>query len=488
MTRVFIGGIATETNSFATIPTTMRDFELLGIHRGTATAEEPQHFTAPLHRWRAHAEAEGFEVIEGLMAAAQPGGTTLAPVWETLRDALLEDVRAAGDVDLVLLNLHGAMVAEGEDDCEGALLGDIRRMLPDAVIGAELDLHCHLTDAMIEAADILMPYKEYPHTDIAERADDLWRLALRTHRREIRPVAGRAEARMVSVWRTTTPPMDGFVADMKAREAEEGVLMVGFCHGFGLGDVPQQGSWTLVYTDGDRAQAEVIAQDFRAKIWALRDQTRTDAPDADEAVRQALALGQNFVVIADTADNAGSGAGSDSTYMISALRKARVEGAVVGMIFDPVVVDICKGVGEGAAMTLRIGGKFSPRSGPPLDLDVRIVTVRENHSQTTVGGPRAGVGTAVVLRTSDGLLLVLNDQRMQVFHPDLFEGLGIDLSQAPIVVVKSVQHFYAGFAPVASAVLYARTASAIRFEGPVSPFKRRSANYWPLVDDPFAAD
>ena len=488
MTRVFIGGIATETNSFATVPTTMRDFELLGIHRGTATASDPAHFTAPLHRWRAQAEAEGFEVVEGLMAAAQPGGTTLAPVWHELRDMLLEDIRAAGEADIVLLNLHGAMVADGEDDCEGVLLREIRAMLPDAVIGAELDLHCHLTDAMVAAADILMPYKEYPHTDIAARADDLWRLALRTHRGDIRPVAGRAEARMVSVWRTTSAPMDGFVAEMTAREGEDGVLMVAFCHGFGLGDVPQQGSWMLVYTDGDPAQAEAIAEEFRAKIWALRDRTRANPPGADEAVRQALAMGQNFVVIADTADNAGSGAGTDSTYMISALQRAGVAGAVVGMIFDPMVVDICKDVGEGAALTLRIGGKFSPRSGPPLDLDVRIVTVRDNHSQTTVAGPRMTVGTAVVLRTSDGILLVLNDRRMQVFHPDLFEGLGIDLAQAPIVVVKSVQHFHAGFAPVASAVLYARTESAIQFEGPVSPFKRRDANYWPLVDDPFAAD
>ena len=487
MTRVFIGGIATETNTFATIPTTLRDFELLGIHRGTATAAPPAHFTAPLHRWRALAEAEGFEVIEGLMAAAQPGGTTLAPVWRDLREALLADIRAAGKVDMVLLNLHGAMVADGEDDCEGALLREIRTMLPEAVIGAELDLHCHLTDAMVEAADILVPYKEYPHTDIADRAVDLWHLALRTQRGEIRPVAGRAAARMVSVWHTTTAPMDAFVADMTAREGQDGVLMVAFCHGFALGDVPEQGSWMLVYTDGDRARAEAVAEEFRARLWEMRDQTRSMPLGAAEAVEQALALKRNFVVIADIADNAGSGAGSDSTYMITALRDAGVSGAVVGMIFDPVVVDICAGVGEGAAMTLRIGGKFSPLSGPPLDLDVRILRVQRDHSQTTVGGPRMSVGTAVVLETADGILLVLNDQRMQVFHPDVFEGLGIDLSQAPIVVVKSVQHFYAGFAPVAGAVLYARTESAIRFDGPESPFRRRSANYWPLVADPFAS-
>lgn len=205
MTRLFIGGIATETNTFSPVPTTMSDFETVGIYAGTATQRPPQHFTAPLHVWRANAEAEGIEVIEGLMAAAQPGGTTLAPVWHELRDRLLADLREAGPLDMMLLNLHGAMIAADEFDCEGALLEAVREICPDAVIGCELDLHCHLTQRMMQAADLIVPYKEYPHTDIVPRAEDLWSLALRTRRGELRPTGATAECYMLSVWHTTSP-------------------------------------------------------------------------------------------------------------------------------------------------------------------------------------------------------------------------------------------------------------------------------------------
>ena len=168
MTRpsLFIGGIATETNTFSPVPTTLRDFERGNLFHGDATASAPQHFTAPLHLWRSRAEAEGFDVSEGLFAAAQPGGTTLDSVWQKLFARLMSDLRAAGPVDLILLNLHGAMVADGEFDCEGALLAAVRALCPDAVLGCELDLHCHLTDRMVQAADLIVPYKEYPHTDI----------------------------------------------------------------------------------------------------------------------------------------------------------------------------------------------------------------------------------------------------------------------------------------------------------------------------------
>tara|TARA_R110000764_G_scaffold23734_1_gene57740 strand:+ start:8958 stop:10424 length:1467 start_codon:yes stop_codon:yes gene_type:complete len=486
MTRVFIGGIATESNTFATIPTTMADYESLGLFHGDATARAPEHFTAPLHVWRKNAEAAGFEVFEGLMAAAQPGGVTLAKVWKALRDELLVDVAKAGPIDIVALNLHGAMIADGEDDCEGVILEEIRKLLPDAIIGCELDLHCHLTDKMIDAADVIVSYKEYPHTDTAERAEDLWDLLVRTHRGEIKPVAARAEMRMLSVWHTTTPPMTEFVQSMFDAEGKDGILSISFCHGFAYGDIPAMGSNMLVYADDNAAKAQQTAQDFKKRVWDLRHQTRPAALTPDEGIAKARDIGKPCVVLADTADNAGTGAGTDSTYMITALQKAGVKGAIVGMMFDPVVVGIVRGAGVGATLTLRIGGKFSPRSGPPLDLEVRVHAIQDDHRQTTVAGQRMRCGNCVVLETKEGVLLVLNDVRTQTFNPDAFTGLGLDPANAPIVVVKSTQHFYAGFAPIASATFYVKTDAAIRFEGPVSPYVRRNGNYWPVVEDPFA--
>ena len=105
-------------------------------------------------------DARGWELAPGLQAFAAPAGITPRPVYEALRDELLADLDASAPVDAVMLFLHGAMVAEGYDDCEGDLLTRVReRVGPKVPIGAELDLHCHLTETMCEAADILVGFR-----------------------------------------------------------------------------------------------------------------------------------------------------------------------------------------------------------------------------------------------------------------------------------------------------------------------------------------
>src|SRR3982750_1963982 len=127
--RVFIAGLGTETNMFVPFPTGRRGYEEFGVYRGDATRHPPKSFTGPLHVWRRMAEARGHQVIEGLLTFAAPSGTTVRSIYEGYRDEILEGVRAALPLDMVLLNMHGAMVAEGYDDCEGDLLARVRTIV-----------------------------------------------------------------------------------------------------------------------------------------------------------------------------------------------------------------------------------------------------------------------------------------------------------------------------------------------------------------------
>jgi microcystin degradation protein MlrC len=87
----------------------------------------------------------------------------------------------------------------------------------------------------------------------------------------------------------------------------------------------------------------------------------------------------------------------------------------------------------------------------------------------------------------DGIDVVLNSMRTQVFSPDAFTGLGIDLAAKKIVAVKSSQHFHAGFAPIASKVIRAATHGAIQMDFAALPYvKKIDLNYYPRVDDPLA--
>ena len=170
--------------------------------------------------------------------------------YEGLRDEILGQLRAALPVDVVLLGLHGAMVAHGYDDCEGDLLERVRGIAgPRAVIAAELDPHSHLSARRVANSDILVAFKEVPHIDFADRAEEVVELALRTARGEIRPHMAVWDCRMLDMLPTSKQPMRGFVDRIKALEGKDGVLSISVIHGFSAADVPDMGIKMLVVTD-----------------------------------------------------------------------------------------------------------------------------------------------------------------------------------------------------------------------------------------------
>jgi microcystin degradation protein MlrC len=92
------------------------------------------------------------------------------------------------------------------------------------------------------------------------------------------------------------------------------------------------------------------------------------------------------------------------------------------------------------------------------------------------------------LSTEEGIDLVLVSVRTQVFGPNLFTGLGIDLGSKRAVVVKSSQHFHALFAPLACEVIYVDTPGLMRTDFENIPYQHRDPNYWPRVASPWGVD
>ncbi len=476
--KVFIACLGTETNSFAAMPTGWTNFEETMLYRGDATKHTPSTFSLPLHVWRKAAEERQGQVVESVAAFAQPAGTTVRSVYEGLRDEILDDLRAAMPVDIVLLSMHGAMTADGYEDCEGDLLQNVRDIVgPDVVIGGELDLHCSVTPQMLSAADVLVTFKEYPHIDVAERAEEVFAICHAAHEGTVKPVMAVHDTRMINMWRTPVEPMKGFVADMQAAEGEGGVLSVSFAHGFPWQDVPHTSAKMLVITDGDADLAASTAKGFGDRLWAMKDETQGEMVSIDEAL-DAAAKGPGPVVMADVADNAGGGAPSDSTFILRRALERGDQGLLIGYFWDPVAARFCEEAGEGGSLDLRVGGKCGPSSGDPVDLKVTVKRILHDAEQT-FGDARMPMGTAVWLTTEAGIDLVLTTKRTQVFHPDGLEQLGTTPADYKGVVVKSIQHFYAGFAPIASEVLYVSAPGAIPRDFTAIPYQRFNDPYWP---------
>jgi len=189
-------------------------------------------------------------------------------------------------------------------------------------------------------------------------------------------------------------------------------------------------------------------------------------------------------VIADTADNAGGGAPGDSTFILRRLLERGITNVASGYYWDPVAVRFCMDAGIGATFALRIGGKTGKSSGDPVDLVVTVRGIAENAIQHFGPAPQ-NFGTAVWV-SAGGIDLVLNTVRTQVFHPEGFAATGLDLSSRKIVVVKSTQHFHAGFAPIAKAILYASGAGAMGRDFANVPYTKITRPWWPKVVDPFS--
>ncbi len=482
--KVFIASLGTETNTFSSMPTGVQGFADTMLFHGDATRHPATTFSLPLHVWRTATEERQGETVESLAAFAEPGGLTVRRVYESFRDEILQDLRDAMPVDIVLLSMHGAMTAEGYEDCEGDLLARVRAIAgPDVVIGGELDLHCSITPQMVEHADALILFKEYPHIDAGERATELFEICLAAHQGRAKPVMAVHDCRMIDMWRTSFEPMRSLVDEMQAAEGKDGILSVSFAHGFPWQDVPENSAKMLVIADGDAALAAEAARAFGRKIWERRGETGQQTVTIDEAL-DLIEAGPGPVVVADVADNAGGGAPSDSTFLLARALERGITGVLTGYYWDPVAVRFCEEAGEGATLQLRVGGKCGPDSGDPVDLTATVQRILKGASQS-FGDAVSGMGTAVWLSAEAGIDLILTSTRTQVFHPNGMTQLGIDPTGYKGVVVKSTQHFHAGFAPIASRIAYMACPGAIPPDFAAIPYKRFTAPYWPRVENPY---
>ncbi|HWA30947.1 MAG TPA: M81 family metallopeptidase [Rhizomicrobium sp.] len=483
--RVFTAGLITETNTFAPWPTGLRGFSEEGPFHGDATTRGRDSEMGVLASgWRDMCRARGFEFVESLFANAQPSGRTVQSVYENFRDEILSDLKAKGPFDVVLLFLHGAMVSQDCDDCEGDILSRVRAIVgPKVAVGAELDPHCHLTPLMIGNATAIVLMKEYPHTDYLERGQELFDICVGAAEGRVKPVSHLFDCRMVGFYPTTNQPMRGIVDRMQEVEKRPKVLSVSFGHGFPWGDTPETGSKVLAITDGDAGLAKDAATEIGREIYAAREELLPRYPKIEDALGIARET-NGCAVLADTADNAGGGAPSDNVALLRAMLDAKVTDAAFGCVWDPIGVRTCIEAGVGATLPLRIGGKCGPASGDPLDVIATVKAFRADHDQQGLGPARSPMGDAVWIETG-GIDVVLMSTRTQTFAPDAFTGLGIDLKNKRMIVVKSSWHFQALFGPIADRIVPVATPGAIQMDfAGIDYKKKRDQDFFPRARDP----
>jgi microcystin degradation protein MlrC len=478
--RNFTATLATETNTFSPLPTSLASYqESVFLRPGEHPEDAPRMCTAPLFVARRRAARDGFLLLEGSCFAASPAGITNRHDYEAMRDEILAQLRAALPLDGVLLGLHGAMVAFGYDDVEGDILARVRAIVGQRCpIAVELDPHCHLTRKRVELSDLIVLYKEFPHTDVVERAEELLDLLLATIKGQIEPVMSVYDCRQIQSYPTTLPLMRGFVDKIKALEGKDGILSISIAHCFPYADVPELSGRVLVIADADKAKADRMAAALGEELVAMRGKTMPEYLSIEAAIAAALATSGGPVVLAEPADNAGGGAPSDNTSLLRALVRERVENAAIGPIWDPVAVRLCFDAGVGATFPLRLGGKTGPASGQPFDADVSVIGLVRDGWQS-FGPTKVPLGDCAAVRVG-GVEIVLISNRTQALGLELFGNVGIVPEQKKILLVKSTNHFMAAFGPIASKVLYVDSDAPLARDYRRVPYRRVERPIWPL--------
>ncbi len=457
--RFFIAMFSHETNTFSTIPTDRRQFEARDLRYGGEILEAYRSTGTCLGGMIDAAAARGVTLVPSLAAAASPAGRVRADFFDGTRRRLLADLRAAGPLDGILLDLHGAMVPEHTEDGEGDLLRAVRETVgPSVPVAVTLDFHANVSAEMVRHATLLHGYKTYPHVDMDARGREATERLLDVVAGRIRPtVAWRQPALLppIAGQLTARGPMRR-LSDLAAEMAKDPtVVSISVFAGFPLADIKDAGLSIYVATDADRRLADDLADRLAATAWEHRREFLHTALPVGEAVARALAADGHPVILADIADNTGGGAGGDTTEILRELLRVGARRTTIACIWDAEAVQACVAAGVGATLTVPVGGKVDPSHGAPVEITGRVRTLSDGrfiHKGPMFRGLEGRLGPTAVLDAND-LKIILISLRWQTLDPEMLRFVGIDPTAEKILVVKSSVHYRAAFEPLAHTII-----------------------------------
>ena len=507
--RVFVAGLFHESNVFSPVPTGRDSF--VGWGDGERPPIDPLGAGEQVLGWGDLLDAvarAGHQPVQGPHFEAQPSAPADAATFAELSQRIAASLARAladlsgGSVQAVVLFLHGAQVAAGELDCEGALLARLRGVPGAAKLpfGVLLDLHGNASRQMLRHASVLVACREYPHTDFSTRARHLVELVDRMARGAARPQMHFWQLPLAGLLPTQEPEAVQLLADMDAVQAQPGVLSVSVFHGFAQADHADACASIVMVVDGLHrepdphgawALAEPLARRFASACDAFAGRhPLVGAQDAVAQAREAWVRSGGPVVLADRGDNPGGGGAGDTTHLLHAVLEAVAHrpwpGPVgLAMLHDPLAVQQSHALGAGGEGDFSLGGR-SPGSGEPVRRRMRVLACRSDGRQQLFGGPLwQALGDSALLEV-DGVCVVVNSKRQQVFSPHVFSAHGLDPASCALLVVKSTNHFRAGFASVARDTLLADPPGATCEDLRAYPWSGLRRPLWPLDALPLA--
>ncbi|MSP88441.1 MAG: M81 family peptidase [Alphaproteobacteria bacterium] len=483
MARIAVGGFQHETNTFATARADWQAFVDAGgwptAQRGDGIVEAMAGLNIPLAGAIERLKALGHRVVPLAWANASPSDVVTRDAYERLCEWMLDELKSKGPFDGLYFDLHGAMVAEHQDDGEGEFLRRIRAVVGSKIpISVSLDLHSNTTRAMIEGADGLFAYRTYPHVDMAatgaraaEHLDGLLN-GSRADKRALRQLP----FLIPLTWQCSlVEPSRTIYAGLAGLEGG-GVSIVSFSPGFPAADFADCGPAVFAY-GSDQGAVEGIVNRLVEQVAAAEMKFAGRLYNPAEAVRAAQDIARGAtkpVALADTQDNPGAGGASDTMGLLRALIDADAQGAAIGLIVDPASAKAAHAAGEGKTVKLALGGKSRIPGDAPVEASFTVEKLGDGRLTGT--GPmlknaKVNLGPTACLRIG-GVRIAVASTKVQMLDQALFRHFGIEPKAQKILGIKSSVHFRADFQPICADVLVVEAPGPMIVDPAKLPWKK----------------
>ena len=367
------------------------------------------------------------------------GGLLAAPDLSRIASEFLESLADAGQVDGAYFSFHGAMAAEDEDDPEGLLLSESRKILGDDVpIVVSLDLHAILTDRMLECSDAIVAYHTYPHVDFRQTGARAAKLLLAILSGAARPVTARVRIPMLvrgDELITKTGTFGQVIREAEEFERLSAGLSAGVIIGNPFTDVPDLRSNSFAVANDDPQLAVGQAIRLARQMWVRRHGMQAQLTGLDEAVALADET-EGTAVLMDAADATSSGASGDGNSIICAAEQAGFSGRLLAPIVDAPAVKNAFAAGVGGTVRTTLGGALDRFRFRPLPVEGRVKLLSDGRFRSESFHSECDAGPTAVLE-SGRRVFVVTSRAVNLYDRALFLAHGQDPRAFDLVVVKS---------------------------------------------------
>lgn len=385
-------------------------------------------------------EAAGYETLPVWVAmCATPAGRLSAECFTTIRETLREQISSALPADAILLHLHGAACAVGEDDVEGNLLEMVRTELEfTGRLIVSLDLHAHVTPRMLAAVDALTAYRTMPHVDFLATGERAARLVLDQR------ITVRTLVKIPAIIPpTATSHENGSFSTMleaaQQAEGQSGILDVSIFPVQPWLDVAGLGTSVVVTSTLEAApRATVLAKDLARRWYEQRSQWTAGLRTWPEILTVLRKPGPRPWILVDAADattGGSDGTSADAIEMLWPYRRV-LGGDVLLWVVDP---ETCAEATRGQRH-FRLGAQ-------KFEITAEVAFLGEGRYRLrgqSYHGQEFSVGQAALL-VADRLSIVVSSRGALGADPAFYECFGLRPDAALAVQAKSLMGWVAGY-------------------------------------------